>query len=330
MKTQEHPLSWESLTRIVIVGLIVFLAWQALGILADITIAVVLAASIYPIVKTVQVKFKMPLLLSIFFVLAVPILLLFFLLGFSIIPTIAAQIPGLLTTLNASIGHLTFFHYSLSDFNFMQFFQSHLDYVAATESVTLSIFSFVTTLFLVFYLIYDAEKLSTLVLDIFPYREKGELKELSLEVSNVVGKYIRGNVYISIICGLIIYLGLVILKIPYALPLSIFIAVLDLLPLVGLTIGIIPAVLIGFGISPLKGLLVIVVFIVYAQIENAILSPVIYNKALHLYPSVVFLSVIIGATLFGVLGAFLALPVAASIPPIVEYKKNYKKRHSTA
>ena len=160
-----------------------------------------------------------------------------------------------------------------------------------------------------------------------PGREKGKIKELLQEVASVTGKYIRGNVIISIICGIIIFAGLSILRVPFALPLAVFAAVLDLLPLVGQTIGAIPAVIIGFGVSPLTGVLVIVLHLVYQQTENGIISPVIYNKALNLIPSVSFLSVLIGGSLFGILGAFLSLPVAASIPAIIQYHKNYKLRH---
>ena len=118
-----------------------------------------------------------------------------------------------------------------------------------------------------------------------------------------------------------------ILHVPFALPLAIFAAIIDLLPLVGQTIGAIPAVIIAFGVSPLTGVIVIVLHLIYQQIENAIISPMIYNKALNLYPSIIFLSVLLGASLFGILGAFLSLPIAASIPAVIQYQKNYQKRH---
>jgi len=144
----------------------------------------------------------------------------------------------------------------------------------------------------------------------------------------VTGKYIRGNILISVICGIIVYAGLVLLHVPFALPLALFAAIFDLLPLVGQTIGAIPAVIIGFGVSPITGVLVIILHLIYQQVENNIISPMIYNKALNLFPSVVFLSVLLGASLFGILGAFLSLPVAASIPAIIDYSKNYKMRHN--
>jgi predicted PurR-regulated permease PerM len=85
--------------------------------------------------------------------------------------------------------------------------------------------------------------------------------------------------------------------------------------------------IIAFSLSPIQGILVLILHLVYQQVENAVICPAIYNKALNLYPALGFLAVLIGASLFGILGAFLALPIAASIPVIVNYHESYKQRH---
>jgi len=328
MEKKEHPLSWEALARIVIVGIIVFLAWKVLSILPVIIIASVLTVSLYPIVKKLQKTTKIPFLLSIFLVFIVPIVP-FVYLGYIFIPQIAREIPSLLMSLNAIISHSNFF----GNFDFMTFIQSHFDYTTATNTtvnIALNIFSVITTLVLTFFLIYDLERLFELFLHTVPAKERGKIKELLKEIALVTGKYIRGNLLISVFCGIFVFAVLTILHVPYALPLAIFAAIIDLLPLVGQTIGAIPAVIIAFGVSPLTGVLVIVLHLIYQQIENAIISPMIYNKALNLYPSIIFLSVLLGASLFGILGAFLSLPIAASIPAVIQYQKNYQKRHETS
>lgn len=328
MQRHEHTFSWESLTRIVIVGIIVFLCWKALSIFPIIIIAFVLTAAFYPIVKRLKNWTKMPLLLSIFFVLIVPIIP-FLLLGYLFIPRIVQEIPVLLASLNAIISHSAWF----GNFNFFAYVQSHFDYTIATTAtvnIAFVIFSIFTTIFLTFFLMYDFERLFELCLHIVPGRERGKIKELLEEVARVIGKYIRGNLLISLICGTVLFIGLTILHVPFALPLSIFAAIIDLLPLVGGTIGAIPAIIIAFGVSPITGILVIILHLVYQEAENAVLSPVIYNKALALYPSIIFLSVLLGASLFGILGAFLALPIAASIPAIIHYHKNYRLRHENS
>lgn len=326
MEKQEHLLSFEALTRIVIVGIIVILGWKALSILPIILIALVLTAAFYPVIKTVQKKIKIPFILSIFLILIIPIIP-FVVLGFIYIPKIINEVPFLLNSINNIISHSSFISSLLKDFNFISYLQTHFDYATATVNITYILFSIITTVILTFFLMYDKERLSTLFLSAVPTKEKRELKELLEEIALVTGKYIRGNVLISLICGVVIYIGLTLLSVPFALPLAIFAALLDLLPLVGQTIGSIPAIIIGFGVSPLTGILVIILHIIYQQVENNIISPMIYNKALNLYPSVILLSVLLGASLFGILGAFLSLPVAASIPAIIEYRKNYKIRY---
>ena len=326
MKKHEQFFSWGALIRIVIMGILVFLGWKALSILPVILISLVLTAAFYPIVKKVQQKTKMPLILSIFLILIIPIIP-FIILGFIFIPRIVTQIPILLNSINNIIGNSPFFSSFLKDFNVITYLQSHLDYATATVNIALIVFSIISTLILTFFLMYDMERLSKLFLNNIPSKEKGEVEELFKEIGLVTGKYIRGNVLLSIICGIVVYAILIFLHVPFALPLALFSAIFDLLPLVGQTVGAIPAVIIGFGISPITGTLVIILHLIYQQVENNILAPMIYNKALNLFPSVVFLSVLLGASLFGILGAFLSLPIAASIPAIVSYYKNYKVRH---
>lgn len=326
MENNEKFFGWESLARIVVMGVLVFLCWKALSIIPIILVALVLTAAFYPIIKKIQNKTKMPLILSIFLILIIPIIP-FIYLGFVFIPRIVTEIPALLISINNIIGHSSFLSPFLKDFNVITYIQSHLDYATATVNITLIIFSIITTIILTFFLMYDLERLSKLLLNIVPSKERENIKELFKEVSLVTGKYIRGNVLISVICGLVVFVGLTLLHVPFALPLALFAAIFDLLPLVGQTVGAIPAVIIGFGVSPITGMLVVILHLIYQQVENNIISPMIYNKALDLYPSVVFLSILLGAGLFGILGAFLSLPVAASIPAIIDYRKNYKERH---
>src|ERR1019366_3888970 len=107
-------------------------------------------------------------------------------------------------------------------------------------------------------------------------------------------KYIRGNLAISVICTFIIWLGLFLIGIPYALPLAILTATLDLLPMVGPMIGAVPALILGFSISPIRGVIVLALYLAYQETENALISPLIYNKALNISASLSFLSVVIG------------------------------------
>ena len=264
MEKNEHPLSWEALARIVVVGIIVFLAWKVLSILPVIIIASVLTVSLYPIIKKLQKATKIPFLLSIFLVFIVPIIP-FVYLGYFFVPQVIRELPNLLMSLNIIISHSPFF----GNFDFMTFIQNHFDYATATNAtlnIALNIFSIITTLVLTFFLIYDLERLFVLFLHTVPSKERTRIKELLKEVASVTGKYIRGNLLISVFCGIFVFVILTILQVPFALPLAVFAAIIDLLPLVGQTIGAIPSVIIAFGVSPLTGVLVIILHLVYQQI----------------------------------------------------------------
>lgn len=327
MEKNEHFLSWDALIRIVIMGVLILLCWKVLSIMPVILVALALTAAFYPTVIKVQKRTKIPMIFCIFLILIVPIVP-FVVLGFIFIPRIIKEIPVLLSSINNVIGHSSFLSSFLKDFNMVTYLKTHLDYTTATVNITFIIVSIITTVILTFFLMFDMKRLSELFLNSIPSKEKDSIKELIEEIAMMTGKYIRGNVIISVICGVVVYAGLTLLGVPFALPLALFAAIFDLLPLVGQTIGAIPAVIIGFGVSPIVGILVVVLHFIYQQVENNIISPLIYNKALDLFPSVVFLSVLIGASLFGILGAFLSLPVAASIPAMINYRKNYKIRHN--
>lgn len=327
METREHPLSWEAISRIVLVSIVLLLVWQALGAVVDIVIALVLAASLYPLVHALHTKLRLPMLLSTFIVFLIS-LIPFLFIGFTIAPNVSDQLPQLLASIDSTVSQLPLVGHAFENFSIVQYIESHSgDILASSGNIIMIAFSVISILVLTFYFVYDYERLFKLFLSIFPYKEKAKLRGFLEEVAKVMGLYIRGNLLISCITFFIIFIGLLALKVPFALPLALFAGILDLLPLVGSTLGSIPALLVAFSLSPALGFSVLVLHLAYQQIENTIICPAIYNKALNLYPALGFLAVLVGASLFGIVGAFLALPVAASIPVIVNYLENYSERH---
>ena len=149
------------------------------------------------------------------------------------------------------------------------------------------------------------------------------LKRLFDRIGNAVGNYVAGALGQALIAGLLAYVVLIILGVPYAGSLAVVIFLLDLVPLVGATLG---AILVGiitlFNDFPTATIIWTIWSIVYQQIENNVIQPRIQSKAVSVHPFVVLTSVLFGSTLFGVLGALLAIPVAAAIQiSIVEYNR---------
>jgi predicted PurR-regulated permease PerM len=141
-------------------------------------------------------------------------------------------------------------------------------------------------------------------------------------IGNAVGNYVAGALIQATVAGVLSYVVLLVLGIPFALPLAVVIFLLDLVPLVGATLG---AVLVGlvtlFSDFPVDTIAWTIWAIFYQQVENNVIQPRIQARAVQLEPLIVLISVLFGSTLFGVLGALLAIPVAAAIQiTIREYR----------
>jgi predicted PurR-regulated permease PerM len=132
-----------------------------------------------------------------------------------------------------------------------------------------------------------------------------------------VGAYVAGNAVTSLVCGVTTIVALFLLGVPFAVPLGFWAGVADLIPILGPFLGAIPAVVVAFFVSPLVGVLTLVFFIVYQQVENYVLVPRVMRDAVHLSPAATILSSLIGAGIAGFAGALLALPVAAILKVVI-------------
>jgi predicted PurR-regulated permease PerM len=155
-----------------------------------------------------------------------------------------------------------------------------------------------------------------------PAREEW-LNRLYDRIGNAVGNYVAGALGQALLAGVLAYFVLLILGVPYAGSLAVIIFLLDLVPLVGATLGaIIVGIITLFNDFPTITIIWVVWSIVYQQVENSVIQPRIQARAVQVHPFVVLTSVLFGSTLFGVIGALLAIPVAAAIQiSIIEYNR---------
>lgn len=321
MTNQEHMFSWKALTRIVIVTGILFLVWKLSAIFADIFIALMLASAVYPVVARVHKKFSLK--VSVFIILVsflVPVLFA----GIYYIPDIMSQLPELAVTIDAILKNIQFIPQALLSFDPYVFIANNITSLS-TRAITILVHTVIVITLLCYYIL-DSKRLLNLFLGLFPKKERTPLTAMLHELQDVNGNYISGNVLISIILTVVISIVMTLLGIPYAIPLGIFAGVMDLLPIAGSIIGAVPAIVIAFSLSPVQGVVLLVVHLVYQQIENSIISPMVYKKALSISPVISFIAVIIGGSLFGVVGAFVALPVAASVPVLIKYREIFRER----
>ncbi|HEX2742449.1 MAG TPA: AI-2E family transporter [Rubrobacter sp.] len=183
-----------------------------------------------------------------------------------------------------------------------------------------------TVLTLTFFLILGSERYVNAGVGLFPERHQPLVRRLLSQSAGAISGYITGNLAISVICGVTTFVVLILLGMPYAAPLALLVAVLDLIPLVGATLGGVLLVLVGLFVEPWKAVVLLVFVLVYQQVESNFLQPIVYSKAVQLNGLVILIALLVGGQLLGIPGALLAIPVAEIIRIVVTELLDYRRR----
>ncbi|GAB2945719.1 hypothetical protein GCM10027280_38280 [Micromonospora polyrhachis] len=171
----------------------------------------------------------------------------------------------------------------------------------------------VTIFVLAYLMVLESPKVVDRTLGLVHERHRDRVRRVGGRCARTITGYLSGNLLISVICGVLTYATMAIMGVPYAGVLALLVAVADLLPLVGATLGAVIATGASFVHSTRAGIVVLVFFVLYQQIENHVLQPMIYARAVRLNPLTVLISLLIAADLAGILGALLAIPAAGII-----------------
>lgn len=175
----------------------------------------------------------------------------------------------------------------------------------------------VTIIVLAFLMLAEGPRMAESGLNALPERYRNRLRKVAADSARAVTGYVAGNLLISLIASVITFVSLWILGVQFRAVLSLWVFFADLIPLVGATLGAIPAVLVTALVSPVKGIILIVIYVAYQQFENHVLQVTIMAKTVRLNPLAVLVSVLIGVELFGFLGALLAIPAAGIIQVVI-------------
>jgi predicted PurR-regulated permease PerM len=200
--------------------------------------------------------------------------------------------------------------------------------VAATiaKSIVTAVAGTVTVAFLTFFMLLEGRNTVERFLDLLPEVNRPRWERVLGDIYRTVGGYVSGNLLISLIAGVAAMVMLFAVGSKYAIALGLVVAILDLIPLAGATLAAVIVCLVVFvELGVVQGVIAIVFFAVYQQLENQFLQPVIYGRTVQLSPLVVLISVLIGAELAGVLGALAAIPIAGSIQAIAREVLRYRR-----
>ncbi|SCL27880.1 Predicted PurR-regulated permease PerM [Micromonospora pallida] len=176
----------------------------------------------------------------------------------------------------------------------------------AVETVVATI----TVAVLAYLMVLESPRMSAALLALSGDGAGDRLRRIGRECGQAVTGYVTGNLVISLICGGLTFVVLLALGVPFAAVIALVVAVADLVPLVGATVGALVAAGAAFLHSPTAGIVTLVFFVLYQQVENHLLQPVIMGRAVRLNPLTVLVSVLLAAELAGLLGALVAIPAA--------------------
>jgi predicted PurR-regulated permease PerM len=182
-----------------------------------------------------------------------------------------------------------------------------------------------TVLTLTFFLLLGSERYVNVGVGLFPERHQPLVRRLFSRSAGAISGYITGNLAISVICGITTFVVLLVLGMPYAAPLALLVAVLDLIPLVGATLGGALLVVVGLFVEPWKAVVLLVYIVVYQQAEGSVLQPIVYSKAVQLNGLVILIALLVGGQLLGIPGALLAIPVAEIIRIVITELLAYRR-----
>jgi predicted PurR-regulated permease PerM len=189
--------------------------------------------------------------------------------------------------------------------------------LSVTKSVITIIAATVTIVFLTFFMLLEGRSWVDRAFGLLPEEARPRWRRVGHDIYRTVGGYVTGNILISLIAGASITVVLLIMGVPYAVALGLLVAVLDLIPLAGATVAGVIVCGVAFLHTIPAGVVVLVFFVLYQQLENHFLQPVIYGRTVQLSPLAVLVSVLVGAELAGILGALAAIPVAGTLQVVI-------------
>jgi predicted PurR-regulated permease PerM len=318
------------LTLLVLLGLsVVYLAWR---VVTWILVAIFLASALNPAVEFFERRnVRRGFAAGLVFLLAIGAI---GGLGFVVVPPLVDQItkfvdavPDLIADVTEGRGPLGFLE---TDYHIVDRVREAIKErgpsgvfgltkpaVAVAQSIVTAVVGILTIAFLTLFMLLQGRQTVERFLTLLPATVRPRWERVGANVYRAVGGYVTGNIFISLIAGIASAIVLFAVGSDYAVALAVVVAIFDLIPLAGATIAAaIVSTVVFIELDWVRGVIVVVFFLVYQQLENHFLQPVIYGRTVQLSPLAVLVAVLIGAELAGILGALAAIPLAGSLQAV--------------
>lgn len=320
-------ISFNSIIRVLIVLLVLWVLFIIRDILAIVFLALIISAALSPVIDRMAkrgIPRALTIIISYLLIIGIFAGIVYF-----VLPPVIGQLRQMAEQLPTYFSHFTTFIERLREFGI----QAHLidgsqqNLTALSDflnQLTSEIFSttkgfiggfvaLLTILVLTLYLLLDEGGIKKFLTALIPLKQKNQVVNIANKVGLGLGAWLRGQIILAIAVGVVVYIGLYFLKVPYALTLALLAGVLEIIPIIGPIISAIPAILIALTISPTMALVVTAFYILVQELENKLLVPKVMQLSVGLHPVTIIIVLLIGAKLMGILGILLAVPVTTMI-----------------
>ena len=314
------------------VALALWVVFKAIQVLTWVAVALFLTLALNPAVGALEQRgWRRGRATAVIFLVAIAILVA---LGFLFIPTLVHQVtgfanavPGYVDDLTKGRGPLGFlerkYHIvekirqSTGGGGVTKLAGGAGAVLSLTQSVITAVVGFVTIIFLTIFMLLEGPIWWERGLSMLTPEQRPRWRNVGRQIGRTVSGYVTGNLLISVIAGFSSAIVLLITGVPFPFALGLLVAILDLIPLAGATLAGILLAVVSFLTSVPAGIIVLSFFILYQQVENHVLQPLVYGRTVQLSPLVVLIAILIGSQLAGVLGALGAIPVAGTLQIIL-------------
>ncbi len=288
-------------------------------IVLQLFIALLLVSILTPFVTKLS-KFKIPRIISILF----SYILIFSFLGFtvgSILPPLIEQTTNLANNLPSYLQNLGLQKYANEEVlkqTVSQLGSIPGQIIKAGFSLFGNILSIITVAIFAFYLLIVRDRFETSIEFLFGKDKTKGITNLVNILETKLGGWARGQFILMLLIGILSYLGFIILGIPYALPLAMLAGIFEIVPYIGPIIAAVPAIILGFSISPFLGFAAIGLAILIQQLENYVLVPKIMEKSTGVSPIITLISLAVGFRLAGIVGMIISIPIVIIIQTLIQ------------
>jgi len=204
---------------------------------------------------------------------------------------------------------------------------------AEAKTITVSLLSNlvagITVLVIAFFLLIDGDRQFQRATGQFTPSARDRWRRIGDRIYGVVKGYVTVNLTLAAAVGVVTWLVLELLGVDLAVPLAVLVAFLNLIPLIGLTMGgLLVAIVAAFHDFPTTLIIWGVFFLIYQQLQDRVIQPLMYKNAVQIHPVIAIIAILVGAELLGILGALLAIPIAASFGVLIDEAVTYQREHA--